>query len=108
MRAAARPRHDADLRQAARPLFQNQIVFEQIEIAQVNIVAVGNDFAPILASRLRHRRRHQAKVLRLIVGADEEAVGDMIDLILMAARSRQKHFECADQDSRHRDNDTRG
>ena len=58
---------------------------------------MGDDFAPVLASRLRHRRRHQAKVFRLIVGADEEAVGDMIDLILMTARSRQKYFEFAER-----------
>src|SRR5689334_9423930 len=79
----AGPRNDADLRQPASALFEHDVVFKQLEIAEVDIIPMRNDFVPIVPLRLSYGRPHEPKVLRIIVGTDDKSVLDMVDVILV-------------------------
>src|SRR3970040_1745242 len=97
MPGVSRPGKDTNLRQAARAFFQHQMFLKQLEIVEVNVVPMRNDFLPVLARRLVQWRRPQTKAFRLIIGAYEEAVVKMLDMILMLARARQKDLEFAER-----------
>src|SRR5437660_7505597 len=54
-----------------------------------------NDFLPVLSFGFLYRRRQETEVLRVIIGANNEPIMKMIDMIFMLALARQKYFEFA-------------
>src|SRR5262249_31172061 len=101
MIASAGPGNNADLRQSAGTLFEHHIVFKQLEITEVNIIPMGNDFLPILLLWLSYPGPHEPKVLRAIVCADDKSIFDMVDVILMLSFAREKNLKLAVEDCRH-------
>ena len=55
----------------------------------------GDDFFPVVLGRVPHRRFHQAKGLGAVVGADEEGISVMGQVVFHFVHARQHHREFA-------------
>src|SRR5581483_7511971 len=97
MPRAARPRQDANLGQAAGAFLQDQMIAEQFEVAEINVVAVRDDLPPVFPRRPIQRRPQEARIPGLMIGADNEAVFEMIEVILVVALARQEYLKFAER-----------
>ena len=79
--------------QAAFPLFDDEVVAEDIESLQEYVVAVRHDFLPPGTRRVRDRGANEAEVRRLVVGAEVKMVAVVIDRVLVVRLARQDHLE---------------
>src|SRR5262249_42192163 len=57
--------HDRDAIQAVGALAQYEVVGERIDRVELDVVAVGNEWGPVLALGIDARRRNQLEVARL-------------------------------------------
>ena len=79
--------------QATRSLLQYEVIFKNLKVTQKDVFAVRNDLFPVLSSGLVYRSRHQPKILGLIIGAYQEAILVMIEVIFVIPFTRQKNPE---------------
>jgi hypothetical protein len=88
------PALHADVHQAAGALAHREEAAKDLEVLNEYIGIVRHDVAPTGAIRgLCHRNFHDTKIQRLPVGADHEAIVEMIDLVFMILLARQHHLE---------------
>ena len=71
LRPVAAEASHAQPRQSILALTGDKEPRKEVNLFQHHGVAVGNQFAPVLAPRRRHRRGNQAEVAPAIIGADE-------------------------------------
>src|SRR4051812_29896584 len=90
---AARPWQNTNPSQAVMAFFDDEIIFEDIEVAHVDIIAMGQNFLPILPSWFADRCRHEAEVSGIIIGANDETLFEMIEVILVPPLARQEYFK---------------
>ncbi len=80
---------NADLAQAALTLFKHQIPGQRADAFNGDLRPRRQDLLPVGLGAIRHRRFHHAKCFRAVVGADEERIAVMRQIVLDAQRARQ-------------------
>ena len=81
-------------RRPSRTLGDRHEAGEGLEVVDEDVVPVGRQVAPGRAVGGRRRgSHHQAEVLRLPVGADDEPVAQVLDGVLVIAFARQEEAE---------------
>ena len=81
MRFAASEVDDDEPRAAHLARQQHQFVLEQRRIGDESPVALGDEIAPVRLLRRLARRDHDLEIGRAGIGADEEAIAVVHDLV---------------------------
>src|SRR5919108_3586742 len=71
------------------------MIAKDLKISEKDILSMRNDLFPVFPAALIKRRTHQAKVLGLIVGPNQEAVLIVIEMVLVLSLPRQEYVEIA-------------
>ena len=82
---------DADLAQPAVALFHHQVAFEGGNAFDGDLRARGQNLLPVGFGWILHRRLNHSKRLRAVVGADEERIAVVHDIVFGLMHARQEH-----------------
>jgi hypothetical protein len=82
------PRERPKSGQAARALGQHHRVFECEDPFEHHVIAMSHDLPPVRLIRRLHIRFHQPEIATAVVGADEEAVALVVDLVFVILMPR--------------------
>ncbi len=86
--------HQLEVRQTAFADFQCEHVLERGHLLEHHVRVQGTQLLPVLAARALERCRDDAEVRALVVGADEELLARLLDVVLVLVGAR------CDQDRR--------
>ena len=84
---------DLQTLQTIFPLRQNQLIGKRIDCFDLHRRSMGNEFLPVLLSRIGSRRSYHAKILRTFVRANVKKASAVIDIIFMIRLARTDHFQ---------------
>ena len=79
------------MRQAALTLEDDNMVFEHVDMGDVHLGPVRDEFRP--TGRVGVGRGNDAEALRILIRAYIEQARAMVDIVLVPGLARQKHTE---------------
>jgi hypothetical protein len=86
---------EPETQQALVALDQHPELLEDFALLEHHARPVGDDLLPVLLRGIRLGRAHQPEIAPLVVGADEELVTAMVDVVLVALAPRDDGAELA-------------